>query len=61
MTQLLEICVLKIRELGTESRDDIAASLIAGMLRKMSKNVTQGIATDDLARCRREGRMGCSE
>ena len=54
MTQLLEICALKIRELGTEMRDDIAASLIAGMLRKMTKNVSQGIATGDLARCRGE-------
>ena len=61
VAELLEVCALKIRELGTEARDDIAASLIAGMLRKIAKNVSQGVATGDLARRRREREVRGSE
>ena len=40
----------KIRDLGTDLKDDIAASLIAGMLKKLLRIVEQGVATGDLAR-----------
>ena len=50
LPELVEVLVEKIRDLGTDLKDDIAASLIAGMLKKLLRIVEQGVATGDLAR-----------
>lgn len=50
LPELVEVLVERIRDLGTDLKDDIAASLIAGMLKKVLRTVEQGVATGDLAR-----------